>query len=123
MILERGSYILVVHRRLFEGDRGRFFVGKVDDYEVAVARVTGHTWVQDNFNGKMLKKEGARTKIFSLASGTLIVYVLPDGLNLSTLRIDYDRGTHLILTDGGNLHLDLSEGLHSETPPTNRKER
>ena len=45
MILEVGSKLLVVHRRLFENDKSRYFIGKVEHCEDAVARVSGHTWV------------------------------------------------------------------------------
>lgn len=111
MILENGCQILVVHRRLFEQDRARFFVGKVDAYENGMARATGHTWIQDTFHGKMQKKEGERTKILSLSSGTLIVYVLPTSFSPNLIRIDYDADGKIIISDGASLHLDLSEGI------------
>jgi hypothetical protein len=114
MILERGSHVLVVHRRLFDGDKARFFIGRVDDYDSAVARITGHTWVQDTFNGKVLKKEGARTKILSLSSGTLIVYALPNPVDNESIKIDYDHNGRILVSDGKSLKLDLSEGMHGE---------
>jgi hypothetical protein len=33
MLLEQGNKLLVTHRRLFEGDLPRFFVGEVEAYE------------------------------------------------------------------------------------------
>jgi hypothetical protein len=43
MMLKEGDKILIAHRRLFEKDDVRFFVGRVDAYEAA----TGHSYVRD----------------------------------------------------------------------------
>jgi hypothetical protein len=41
MLLEPEDKVLVVHRRLFEGDHQRFFVGIVENYEEGIAKVSG----------------------------------------------------------------------------------
>jgi hypothetical protein len=51
MILERGAKVLVSHRRLFELDHGRYFIGVVEAYDAGVARVCGHTWTRDGYKG------------------------------------------------------------------------
>lgn len=117
MILEPGNHILVVHRRLFEKDRGRFFVGAVEAYEQGIVKTHGYTWVLDTFHGTIVKKEDSRTKIFSLSAGTLIIYVLPDSTDLRLLKIDYDREGRIKISDGKELNLDLSEGVHKEPEP------
>ena len=77
MLLNEGDKILVAHRRLFARDEARFFLGRVDAYEAGVVKVTGHSYVRDMFAGKMLEKAELRTKLLSLSSGTLMVYLLP----------------------------------------------
>ena len=37
MILETGAKVLIAHRRLFEGDHGRYFTGVVEGYEGGLA--------------------------------------------------------------------------------------
>ena len=74
MVLESGDKLLIAHRRLYEKDEMRFFVGHIDGYEAGIARLTGHSYVRDPIGGTMLEKSDLRTKILSLASGTLLVY-------------------------------------------------
>lgn len=109
MILEEGGRVLIVHRRLFEADHPRYFVGIVDAYEAGVIRVSGYTWVRDSFNGTFARKEELRTKIFSIASGTLIVYQLPSGTDVKAIRFELNKDGKLTLTDGGALKMDLTE--------------
>ena len=108
MVLKAGNRILVVHRRLFEGDIARFFLGVVDAYEAGLARVTGFTFVREALEGKVLRKPEARTKILSLSSGTLIVYSLPDDLAIENVHIRAGDGK-LVLTDGGSFDINLAE--------------
>ncbi len=114
MILEAGSKILVVHRRLFDNDKARYFIGSVDCCEAGVARVTGHTWVQDHINGKFVKKEDARTKVIAMASQGLIIYALPPGINIGNLKFDFSEKGQLWLRDTSNhFRMDLSEMCHA----------
>jgi hypothetical protein len=55
-MFERGDKLLIVHRRLFEKDTSRFFVGEVQAYEQGVAKVKGYTFVKDRFTGNIKKK-------------------------------------------------------------------
>jgi hypothetical protein len=83
MILESGSVVLVFHRRLFDQ-------------------------LNDRIGGTLFKKTDLRTKIVSLAAGTLIVYQLPIGTDLANLKFQ-NVGGKLILSDRGELKMDLSE--------------
>jgi hypothetical protein len=112
MVLSEGSKVLIVHRRLFEADHPRYFVGQVDGYENGIAKVTGHTWVYDPMDGKLDKKGDSRTKILSLVSGGLICYELPADLRLETLNFQYDGHT-LSLTDLKKFKMDLSENYRT----------
>jgi hypothetical protein len=107
-MLCEGDKLLVCHRRLFEGDELRFFSGTVAAYEAGIVRVTGWTFVRDFGTGTILKKDEVRTKLYSLASGTILVYRLPDETKVESLKFVGSQA-HLLLTDGENLTMDLSE--------------
>jgi len=112
MILEPGSKTLIVHRRLFESDSPRYFVGTVDAYEHGVARVTGHTWLVDQLGGSFFRKPDSRTKIISLSAGTMIVYQLPASADLPHIKFEKYAG-RIVLTDGKELKMDLCETEHA----------
>jgi hypothetical protein len=108
MLLSPNETIFVAHRRLFEKDSVRFFVGRVDEYDAGIVRATGHTYVRDNMSGAMLEKAESRTKLFSVASGTLIFYVLPSHVHIADLRFVDDEG-RLSLLDGQGFSMNLSD--------------
>jgi hypothetical protein len=112
MLLKKGDKILVAHRRLFEKDSVRFFVGHVDDYEAGIVKVKGHSSVRDGMTGLMIEKSDERTKILSIASGTLLVHQLPDAVELDGLRFEIS-GTQLLLTNGREFTMNLTEHPHN----------
>ncbi len=111
-MLEQGEKLLIVHRRLFETDTPRFFVGEVQVYEAGIAKVKGYTFVRDLFSGNMKKKSDARTKIMSIVSGTFIVYQLPVTVLMDSVRFDLDQDGDLILRDDGGFSMDVAESVH-----------
>jgi len=110
-MLEQGEKLLIVHRRLFEKDSPRFFVGEVQAYEAGIAKVLGYSFAKDLFNGTMDKKATPRIKIISIASGTFIVYQLPVTVLLDSVRFDLDQDGVLMLLDEGGFSLDVSESM------------
>ena len=117
MILETGMKVLIAHRRLFEGDHARIFVGTVEGYEAGLARVTGYTWTRDPFQGGYHRKDDPRTKIVAIASGTVIVYQLDQAVEVASLRIVHE-GNEVIAKDGGGFRMDLTEGhMHAPSLP------
>jgi hypothetical protein len=108
MLLAEGDKILVAHRRLFERDEIRFFLGRVDALEYGIVKVTGHSYVRDVVSGNVIKKVETRTKLLSLSSGTLIVYQLPEEVSLAAIQFLYEEG-QLSVTDGKEFTMDLSE--------------
>ena len=115
MVLEHGDAVLLVHRRLFESDQPRYFIGTVDDYADGVATVTGETWVRDPYSDEAIRKGGERTKVVSVSSGSLIVYLLPAEVDLSTLRIESHAPTNAVwLADTTGFRMDLSESRPSD---------
>lgn len=113
MILESGNNILIAHRRMFEGDLSRYFIGVVDGYEAGIVRATGYSWSVDCLRGEMCKKSDWRTKILSIASGTLIVYQLPQQLDIAKVDIQHKKHGSTLLTDGSDFSMDLSDRISS----------
>src|SRR5437868_5948809 len=112
MLLKKGDKILVAHRRLFEDDAVRLFVGQVEEYEAGVVKVTGHSYVPDVVGGQMIEKADERTKILALSSGTLLVYQLPDAVALDMLKFVLKDGS-VSLTDNMGFTMNLAEHTHS----------
>ena len=107
MLLAADTKVLVVHRRLFEKDQSRYFVGRVEGYDAGIAKIRGRTWTRDQY-GRIVKKTDERTKILSLSSGTLIVYQLPSDTDLDALQIQISD-ERVLLSDGKSFEMDLSE--------------
>ncbi len=110
-LIEPGDRLLAVHRRLFEHDDNRLFVGEVESAEAGVIRVTGYSFVRDTLTGTVRRKSDARTKLLSLTSGTLIVYVLPPALQLDQVQIESEEA-EMWLSDGNGFQMNLSEWTH-----------
>lgn len=110
MILQAGDKVLVAHRRLFENDHGRYFVGEVEAFDFGIAKVRGWSWMRDSYQGAPVRKADLRTKLLSLSSGTLILYVLPRSTVLESLRLASEGG-ELVLTDGEQFVMNLAEDL------------
>jgi hypothetical protein len=112
MLLNEGEKILVAHRRLFAKDAARFFIGRVEAYEAGIVRSTGHSFVREMMTGNMVEKAEPRTKLLSLASGTLIVYVLPEAVSLDDVRFVAEHG-RLAVEDGKGFKMNLAENPES----------
>ena len=117
-MLEQRDKLLVVHRRLFESDTPRFFVGEVQAYEEGIAKIKGYTFVRDVFSGNMKKKPDLRTKILSIVSGTFIVYQLPVTVLLDSVRFDLEPNGALVLRDDSGFSMDIAESIHKQETPS-----
>lgn len=117
MILETGSRVLIVHRRLFDGDGPRYFVGVVDGYEPGLVRVTGYSWTRDPFGGTFVRKSDIRTKVVSLVSGTVLVYQLSTEATAEQLTLYFDAEGCPFLVDGHRLRMDLAESSGRHVAP------
>ena len=107
-MLKEGDKVLVAHRRLFRGDAAHYFAGRVDAYDAGLVKVTGHSYVRDPVTGGMIEKTEPRTKILALASGTLIVYQLPDATVLDRLEFKWEDG-RVSASDGNGFMMNLGE--------------
>ncbi len=108
MILKPGEKVHLIHRRYFEKETRRHFVGVVDACEGGVARVTGYVYAVDRVKYLFVRRPEKRTRVISLVSGDVLVNVLPDSVNLE--KIVYKQEKKAVrVTDGSDWHLDLSE--------------
>ena len=108
MMLKKGEKVHVIHRRLFEKDLHRHFIGIVDDYEAGVARVTGHVYTVDSVKFTFTRREDMRTRLISIISGELLVNILPPTVDLDKITYHQEKSA-VRVTDGSGWHLDLSE--------------
>ena len=111
MLVEPGNHLLIVHRRLFETDHSRFFVGKVEGYDCGIARVSGYSYGRDHLNSKFIRKPDLRTKLIGITSGSLIIYCLPNDISLDDVAFDVTEAG-LKLNCPPNVSLILSEYFH-----------
>lgn len=113
MILNPGSKLLIVHRRLFENDSPRFFIGTVDTCTDQLVKATGYSWIRDELSGNMIKKVTQTTRLFPLGAGSLLVYELLESLNLDSIRFEFDHDGKFWLIGEPNYKIDLSETEHT----------
>lgn len=108
MILKKGEKIHVIHRRNFEKEARRHFVGVVEAYEGGVARVTGYVYTVDRTKYNFVRRPELRTRIVSLVGGDLFVNVIPASVDLD--KVVYKQENKAVrVTDGSDWFLDLSE--------------
>jgi hypothetical protein len=108
VILQPGEKIHVIHRRFFEKEPHRHFIGVVEACADGAARVVGHVWTVDRVKYVFVKRPEKRTRVISLVSGDLLINVLPPSVDLD--RIVYKQEKKSVrVTDGSDWHLDLSE--------------
>lgn len=103
--------LLACHRRLFEADQPRYFVGEVIAFNGAAVKIRGYSFVRDLGTGKLLRKPDQRTKIISLIAGTHLLYELPATVSIADLRITSNEG-FLVLTDDDEFQMDMTEQPH-----------
>jgi hypothetical protein len=108
MLLERGDVVLVAHRRLFEGDEARYFIGEVLGYDAGVVKLSGRSYARDLVSGELVGKAEERTKLVALASGTVLVYQLPRSVLRDRLAFHTEDG-ETWLQDGEGFRMNLTE--------------
>lgn len=107
-MLEPGEKVHVIERRTFEHDVRRHFVGEVERATDAVARATGYTFVANMMTGQFERREPPRTRIIPLAATGLIVYVIPQDVDLKSIRYEWTSGNKLRVR-GGTWEVVLDE--------------
>jgi hypothetical protein len=108
MILAPGEKIHVIHRRHYEKDHHRHFIGLVDAYESGVARVTGNVYTVDLVKFAFVKRTERRTRLIAISSGDLLLNIIPPEVDLDKIVYRQEQKS-VRVTDGSAWHLDLSE--------------
>ena len=111
MIIENGANLLVSHRRLFEHDESRYFVGQSLGCEGPLMKLEGFSFVRDMAGGKIIKKNEKRIKVLSLSSPGHIVYQLPNNIRIEDLEFDSENGNANLMF-GDRLVMNLAERSH-----------
>jgi hypothetical protein len=107
-ILKVGENIHVIHRKLYEGDIHRHFVGVVQACEGALVRVKGNLFAMDAKTNQFMKRDSPRTRIISLDSGEVIVNVLPEQVDIDQISYKPRPGGGFQVTDGSAWHFDIT---------------
>lgn len=108
MVLNLGEKIHVIHRQLFAGDVKRHFIGRIEGTEGPLVRVQGYLFAMDTKLNQFARRDTLRTRIISLDSGSVIVNVLPEQVEIKNVSYDYRSGGDIVVTDGGDWHLDIT---------------
>ena len=108
MILTQNDVILVSHRRMFQHDELRYFLGRTLECEGPMMKLEGYSFVRDLANGYIVKKEEKRTKILSLNCAGYIVYQLPTNIDVDNVVVKSGNGD-AILVDGDRELMNLTE--------------
>lgn len=111
MIVELGDTVLVSHRRMFQHDEARFFVGKTIACDRELLKLEGFSFVRDLSSGHVIRKDEQRTKLLSLASPGYIFYQLSGDIDVSRVTVKNESGD-LFLVDGKRVLMNLSERSH-----------
>jgi hypothetical protein len=109
MILEPGEKVHVVERRHFSDDVRRHFMGQVLKCTEYAVRLKGYVWVFDDMSGRFIRKPEMRERVISLVGDRLIINVIPPEVNIGEVRYVTDPQEGLLVTDGKNLFLEISE--------------
>jgi len=108
MILEKGEKIHVIHRRHFDREPHRHFLGVVDAYELGIARVTGHIFTVDSAKLAFFRRPDVRTRIVSLHSGDVLVNIVPASVDLEKVVYKSEKKS-VRVTDGEGWNLEISD--------------
>jgi len=106
--LQKGEKVHIIHRRIYEKDHHRHFIGVVDGYEQGVARVTGNVYTVDPTKFTYMKRPEMRTRLVSVVSGDILMNVIPASVDLDKITYKQERKA-VRVTDGSEWYLDLSE--------------
>ena len=108
--IQENDRVLIIDRKLYKDDNMRLFVGVVGAYDQSVMQVEGYPFHLNPYEISGSERHGEfRTRLVSLTAGDLI-YMLPRDLDVAKLQLRRSPKS-LMLTDGENMSMDLSEWL------------
>jgi hypothetical protein len=104
-LLRQGEKLHVIERRAFDGDARRHFVGEVEAANDVAVRVRGYTFVCNPMTGNFDRREPLRTRIIPLSAAGVVVYVIPEDIEIEAVRYEWEAGNRLVVRAG---HWELS---------------
>lgn len=107
-VVDSGDRVLIVTRRLFPGDAQRHFVGIVDRATHIAILVHGYAFVRELSEGEFERRKEQRSRVFPL-DNHIIIFVLPDDVEIERVRYERRQGKQLVVTDGKEFRIDISE--------------
>lgn len=107
-VLCEDDRVLVITRRLYPNDVQRHFIGIVEKISDTAFRARGLAYIRDVSQGKFVRRKGQRTRVFSL-DNHVIIFVFPTDVEIREVKYENPEPSRLVVTDGKNLHLDISE--------------
>lgn len=112
-VIHENEIVHVATRRMFPEEPKRHFAGRVRAIEGDLLRVEGYAFVFHSGRNEFQKRPEKRVRVFGLADAANTVNVLPDAVDLETLRYSFVKGQLLVVDDKG-FTLDVNEyGPHS----------
>jgi hypothetical protein len=101
-----GEKVHIIERKLFAEDLQRHLVGVITQTSENALRIKGHVWTRDGTKG-WVRKTGNRLRVVYPSDRTNI-NIIPTEVDLEQIKYDNVGGT-LIVTDGKNFTLDITE--------------
>ncbi len=107
-VFEAGEKVHIIERRRFAEGLRRHFIGEIVRCAENAIRVRGRVWVFDTVNGGFVRKPELRERIICL-DGWLTINGLPKEAILEEAKYVELPQRGLVITDGKNFSLDLTE--------------
>lgn len=85
------------------------FVGEMAAVAEGAAQVERFVFVYDSGITAFVKREGFRTRIFSISDFGLVVNVIPANVDLDNLVYQFTSQQRLVVTNNADFHLDINE--------------
>jgi len=109
MVISRGEKVHVITRRQFEADLSRHFAGVVEEAAEGIVRAVGYTCVYDQAKSEFVRRGERRTRLFGSGDAGLIINVLPETVDLESLRYSPDENGLRALTDAQGFEMIIGE--------------
>jgi len=109
MVIEKGEYVHVIYRALYEHSGRRHFLGEVRVAEGTVCRIEGYVFVYDEKSSVFNRKPEKRITVIDLSESGYIVNVIDKKVALDNIVYKYEQGVGLVATDGKGFSLNINE--------------
>jgi hypothetical protein len=108
LMIEAGTPIHVVERRLFDGDLRRHFVGEVLTVGPNAVTAGGYAFVYDVNRDCWERLPDRRARVVSLVDSRLLIRLLPADVDVEQVHYTSENKRHVV-TDGRSFSIDVNE--------------